>query len=205
MARTAPPYPFWHATNVYKFYCCSCSQLRTLPQQEQAEQISRCFILSAEWQQRSAAVSPAPCWVDSVDIVYCHYREQHLMFPTTATRWALCDAWNIVWRKLAVMNCLVVRAGNWRPRVNGKYKLLNWIIFHPPTTEPGPEEDVQWDSSDAGDGVTTLRAAQMISNFRKLLKINSVDIAECGSQFFDEDYLDAGCNYFHHCYVALPG
>ena len=45
----------------------------------------------------------------------------------------------------------------------------------------------------------------MISNFRKLLKINSVDIAECGSQFFDEDYLDAGCNYFHHCYVTLPG
>ena len=30
----------------------------------------------------------------------------------------------------------------------------------------------------------------MISNFRKLLKGNSVDITECGSQFFYEDYFD---------------
>ena len=36
----------------------------------------------------------------------------------------------------------------------------------------------------------------MISNFRKLLKINSVDIAECGSQFFYEDYFEgASGNY----------
>ena len=36
----------------------------------------------------------------------------------------------------------------------------------------------------------------MISNFRKLLKGNSVDITECGSQFFYEDYFDgASGNY----------
>ena len=77
MARTAPPYQFLHSCykcifTFYKFYCCSCSQLRTLPQQEQAEQISRCFILSAEWQQATCcSVSPTPC---CGCCGYCHSR-----------------------------------------------------------------------------------------------------------------------------------
>ena len=49
----------------------------------------------------------------------------------------------------------------------------------------------------------------MISNFRKLLKISSVDVTESGSQFFDdfEEEEEDGCgnsgNYFHDCCVTL--
>ena len=50
----------------------------------------------------------------------------------------------------------------------------------------------------------------MISNFRKLLKISSVDITESGSQFFDDDFdedegegdVDTG-NYIPDCCVTL--